>query len=92
MRNRSGAVALSDGAFVAVALLVIDVLAQRMEKTRYDTLLQVWVVVSNAVGIWFILFGDALLTATGVVLVIVGLMSLMPAIRLRLTQESASGG
>jgi hypothetical protein len=44
------------------------------------------------VGIWFILFGDALLTAIGVVLVIVGLMSLMPAIHIRLTKESAPGG
>lgn len=64
-----------------------------MEVERSNTLLQVWIVLANAVGIGLILFvGQARLTAVGVVLVIVGLMSLMPAIRYRLARESASGG
>jgi len=48
---------------------------------RFETLARVWVAVALVFGVGFIAFAGPFLTAVGVVLVILGLVSLMPAFR-----------
>ena len=57
-----------------------------------NRLIALWVVVATAIGIGLILTAGAVLTAVGVVLVIIGLMSLMPALHNRMSQEPTAGG
>jgi hypothetical protein len=60
-----------------------------MEPKRYDTLLRVWVLAAVVVGNALILFGEATLTGIGVVLVVVGLVTLIAVVRNALKADSA---
>ncbi|MFB6219683.1 MAG: hypothetical protein ABEH77_11015 [Halobacteriaceae archaeon] len=53
-----------------------------------DTALRVWVVASILVGIGFVLLSNPVATSAGVVLIIVGLLSLMPVVTDVLTSRS----
>lgn len=57
-----------------------------------NRLIAVWVTLATAVGVFLILTTGARFTAIGVVLVIVGLMSLMPALYNRMSEEPAVDG
>jgi len=57
-----------------------------------NRLIGLWVVLVTAVGVGLILTAGAQLTAVGVVLVIIGLMSLMPALRNSMSQEPPASG
>lgn len=76
----------------ARVLIVRDMIPMNMDANRIKNLLQVWVVVALVAGVGAILLGRALMTAIGVVLVILGLMSLMPAIRFWLKTTDAARG
>lgn len=52
-----------------------------MDQRTLSRILPVWVVVANAVGIAFVIVGPPPLPIVGVLLIIVGLMSLMPAMQ-----------
>jgi hypothetical protein len=58
-----------------------------MELHRHDFALRVWALVAVVAGSGFILFGDAVLTAAGVLLVIGGLMSLMGVVHNAMVTE-----
>jgi hypothetical protein len=58
-----------------------------MDTKRYDTALRVWVVAAIAVGTAFILYGSSTVGSVGVLLVVVGLVSLMPLVRNALMTE-----
>lgn len=57
-----------------------------------NRVIAVWVTVATAIGVYLILTTGARFTAIGVVLVIVGLMSLMPALYNRMSEEPPAGG
>ncbi len=59
-----------------------------MNTARYDTPLRVWVVAAVGAGTALILFGSATLTMVGVLLVVVGLVSLMPLVRNALAADA----
>lgn len=52
-----------------------------MDPTRLNTALRVWTVGAIVVGGFLTFFGSATMTAVGVVLLILGLMSLLPVLR-----------
>jgi F0F1-type ATP synthase assembly protein I len=52
-----------------------------MDLVKYDTAIRVWVVASLVVGVGFIALQDPVLTTVGVVLVVLGLLSLMAVVR-----------
>lgn len=60
-----------------------------MSRKRVGTLFEFWVPAALIVGIAGILVGRTILTGIGVVLVILGLISLMPALRYTVLLESA---
>lgn len=52
-----------------------------MNQSTIDILLRIWVLVAISIGVATIFLGDLVLTTIGVVLIILGLISLMPALR-----------
>lgn len=62
-----------------------------MDPDQLSRLLNLGVVLAVAIGIGLILLAGPLLTGTGVVLVIAGLIGLMPALRYRLATDRSSG-
>ncbi|MFB6146119.1 MAG: hypothetical protein ABEJ08_00345 [Halobacteriaceae archaeon] len=53
----------------------------RVDGDTISTVFRAWVIVSLVAGTASIIFGGPMVTVVGVVLIIVGLMSLMPALR-----------
>ena len=56
-----------------------------MALADYDVLIRLWVVATLAVGVIFVTVGGTFLATFGVVLIILGLMSLMAVVRNGLT-------
>ncbi|MFB6187506.1 MAG: hypothetical protein ABEI86_11660 [Halobacteriaceae archaeon] len=52
-----------------------------MDESLYNNTLRGWVIISLILGVGFIIFGDTLLTTVGVVLVVIGLISLIPVVK-----------
>lgn len=61
-----------------------------MDPGRTSTMLHAGVVVAVAIGVGLIIVAGSLLTGVGVVLVILGLIGLMPALRYRLEANPPS--
>lgn len=62
-----------------------------MDASTVSTVLHVGVIAAIAVGVAFIALGTPLQTGVGVVLVILGLIGLMPALRFRLATDRPAG-
>lgn len=60
-----------------------------MDTKRYDSALRVWVLASVVGGTAAILFGSSSVAMAGVLLVVVGLVSLMPLVRNALISDPA---
>lgn len=52
-----------------------------MHQRTFDLVVRAWVVVSLTVGVGLAISGDRVVSTVGVVLIIFGLVSLLPALR-----------